>query len=121
MNALTRRRRIGGGVGALATVIVLVVALFTLGGQGSGDPAGRPESADRGSTSVASPLVERRVADRVDGSSGDPTGLLVVLPERLAAPLVALVLLGVTLVTVPPARPARPVPVRIGRAPPTSA
>lgn len=118
MTAPRRRCRSGAGVGA-AVVILLVVALCTLGGRGAGDPAGRPETLDRGQAAQAQlPGLDRRMADAVGGSIVDPlhpVGTLLAGPPGL---LVALVLLGLVAAATLGTPPPRPAPVRVGRGPP---
>lgn len=116
MTGPRRHRHAGAAVGALV-VGLLLVALFTLGGRGDGDPAGRPESLHRGAVPTAGPDLDRSALDRQDGGLHLPD-LSSSLPSPTALFLVALSLVG--LLTAPPARSLvrRPVPVRSVRGPP---
>lgn len=116
MTGPRRHRHAGAAVGA-AVVGLLLVALFTHGGRGAGDPAGRPETAHR--TAAATAELDRSTPGRTaDGPSlPDLTPWLPAAPVLLSA---GLALVGLVAVGAPRSPASRPLPVRSGRGPPTA-
>lgn len=116
MTGSRRHRHAGAAVGA-SVVGLLLVALFTLGGRGAGDPAGRPESLHRGAVPTAGPDLARSALDRLDGGLHLPD-LSSALPSPAALVLVALTLVGLLTAPLPRSLVRRPLPVRSVRGPP---